>query len=147
MSTYESGIGGGEGRLRRGFRLARLSWNVVEADRSLLLLPAAQLLAAVATFAVVFVPLFFISEEQNSSDLLLVGTGLASLPMNFINTFFGVAFIGVLRKHLAGEQATLSDGLAFARTRLGPIFRWSGWRSACSHASAAAPLPPGSRRR
>ena len=72
-----------------------------------------------------FAPLAIVSAERNSSDLLLVGVGLASLPMNFISTFFGVAFIGVLRKHLAGEPASLSEGIAFARTRLGPIIRWS----------------------
>jgi Family of unknown function (DUF6159) len=115
----------GGGRFARGWRLARLSWNIVERDRSLLALPALMLAACVGAFAVFFLPLAVVASDSGSRMPLLAAAVLIAYPLNFISTFFGVAFVAVLRRHFAGEPASVGDGLSFARTRLGAIAGWA----------------------
>ena len=116
---------GGEGRIARGLRLAKLSWNVVEADWSLLALPFGMLVSSSAAAAAIFGPLAVVAIRDHSTGVLLLGAALAAFPLHLISTFFGVAFVAVLRKRFAGEAATARDGLAFARSRLGAIAGWA----------------------
>ena len=114
-----------EGRFARGWRLAGLSWNVIQSDRSLLALPGLQLLFQLAVVALVFGPFALSAERQDARSLLFVGGVVAMLPLNIVSTFFGVAFVTVLRGRLAGDPVSAREGLRFARSRWRAIVGWA----------------------
>lgn len=55
----------------------------------------------------------------------MLGAVIASYPLTFISTFFGVAFVRVTQQTLAGEPTSLGEGLAWARSRIGVIAAWA----------------------
>jgi Family of unknown function (DUF6159) len=114
-----------EGRMSRGWRLAKESWNVIERDRSLLALPLLSAAATVLAGALIFVPGVYFSFHEHSHVPLLVAAGVAAYPLTFLSTYFSVAFIVVARARLTGEQATVRTGIAAANERLGTIAAWS----------------------
>jgi hypothetical protein len=112
------------GRFGRGLALAAKSWEVIRGDRSLLVLPLLQLLCQAAAVAVV-AGAGYAAHVHVSRLVLLAGVAVTSLPLNFVATFFGVAFVAVVRAHLDGERLSLRDALAFARSRLPAVTGWA----------------------
>jgi hypothetical protein len=102
-----------------------MSWNVIEHDRALLALPALMAFAMLVAAGAIVGPLAWLAADRGSRDILFLAAALIAFPMNFISTFFGVAFVAVVRKRFAGEPASVRDGLAFARSRLRAIVGWA----------------------
>jgi len=75
--------------------------------------------------ALVFGPTLFWWESAGGDVPWLIGGAIGFYILNVISTFFGVAFIAVARRSIAGESWTLSDGWSAARSRLGPILWWA----------------------
>jgi hypothetical protein len=115
----------GEGRFTRGWRLAGQSWAVIRGDRKLLVVPALALCATLAASAVIFGPAFYWIRDSGSRLPLLVAAAIAAYPLTFLATYFGVVFVAIAERRVAGEDATLADGFAAARGRLGAIAAWS----------------------
>src|SRR4051812_970657 len=113
------------GRISRGYRMAVKSWHVIDGHRRLVLLPFLSLIFMLTAAAVIIGPTAFASARDGSRVPLIVGLVVFAFPSNFISTFFGVAFVGEVRAHLAGEPASVRGGLAFARRRLGAIAGWA----------------------
>src|SRR5262249_6361564 len=113
------------GRISRGWHLSKLSWNVIQHDRTLLVLPVLQCLATLGATAALFVPAAYYGVADDSDIPFVVAAILWTYPMTFVSTFFGVAFMAVAKKKLSGEPATLRDGLAAARSRLRQIAAWA----------------------
>lgn len=116
---------GGEGRFRRGIRLARASWDVVRSDRELLLFPALQLASTVVAAFLIFVPAIVASDRAHSRWPIVVAVVVGAYVSNTLGTFFGVGFVAIGRRALAGETATAKEGFRCARARLWPILEWS----------------------
>lgn len=111
------------GRVQRGFRLARASYEVLRADRGLLLLPLLSFLATAAIAAIyagvvwavaglghgtspaVFIPLYFVA--------------------SFIAIFSNAAVVATANLYLQGGQPTLGDGVHVASTKIGKIAAWA----------------------
>jgi hypothetical protein len=113
------------GRIGTGWRLAVKSWNVVEGDRSLLVLPALSLVATLAAALVLFVPAAYFADQDHSHWPFIIAAVIGAYPLTFIATYFGVAFVGVASRRLAGQPATTSDGFDCARARLTVIAQWA----------------------
>lgn len=111
--------------MRRGWALAAKSWNVIQSDRELLVFPAFSLLATLAAAAVLFGPAALIAARDHSGTPFVVAAFLGAYPFTFIATYFGVAFVGVASRRLAGQETEISDGFDCANTRLALIARWA----------------------
>ena len=113
------------GRISRGWHLSKLSWNVIQSDRSLLVLPILQCVAMLVAAAGLFVPAAYSGLADDSSLPFFVACILWAFPATCISTFFGVAFMSVAQKKLSGEPATLRDGLTVAFSRQWQIIGWA----------------------
>ena len=116
--------GGWEGRIARGFRLARVALDVLSSDRRLLLLPMASalcaLLALVATATLA-------RRLQSGSDAVQViaPVWIAAYAVSFITIFFNVALAHVVVRRWHGEPARLADGVGAAGARVVAIAGWA----------------------
>jgi hypothetical protein len=119
-----AGRRGWEGRIARGFRLARIALEVLASDRRLLLLPMLSafcaLLALVATAT-----LARRLHTGPEAVRVIAPVWLAAYAVSFITIFFNVALVHVVAARWRGETAGLADGVAAARGRCGAIAGWA----------------------
>ena len=111
--------------MRRGWELSGKSWNVIQGDRALLVLPLLSVLTTLVAAAIIFAPASYYAVHDHTRAPFILAAVIGSYPFTFIATFFNVAFVAVVRLKLAGEPATVGDGLAVARSRIGAIAAWS----------------------
>lgn len=121
-------------RLSNGWQLAKLSYQTINENRSLLLLPVFSGIALIATLATFFGGTFFLIGDQidtlMNDDQYGAALGYALifiyyLVSFFVAVFFNTALIHCAIKILNGEEATIGDGVAFAWSRVGKILAWS----------------------
>jgi hypothetical protein len=121
-------------RFSRSLSLARSSWDVLVADKKLLLFPLlsglACLLIVVGIFAPLSLALFFagvLIDAQGNANLFV------TVPLLFVYyfvTWFVVIFcnsalVSCALMHFNGERPTLGDGFRAAWARLPQILAWS----------------------
>jgi hypothetical protein len=113
-----------EGRVARGFRLARVALEVVTSDRRLLLLPA---LATLCSLLALAATAFLADRLHGSADAIRViaPVWIAAYAISFVTIFFNVALVHVVAARWRGETASLRDGLVAARRRLRSIAGWA----------------------
>jgi hypothetical protein len=113
-----------EGRLARGFRLARVSWEVLASDRRLLALP---LMAAVCALGALVATAALARRVHGGPELVhvIAPVWIATYLVSFTTIFFDVALVHVVVRRWQGEPAGLADGLGAAGRRLGAIAGWS----------------------
>jgi len=128
-SAARSGAGapdpaGWEGRLARGFRLARVSWEVLSSDRRLLLLP---LMAALCSLLAILATAVLARRLHVGSDAVQVVAPVwtAAYVVSFVTIFFNVALVHVVVRRWRGEPARLVDGLGAAGARAFAIAGWA----------------------
>jgi Family of unknown function (DUF6159) len=112
------------GRIGRGWKLAKIAFGVVRADSALLTLSVLGGLAALFVALAFLIPAAVLYDREQTAVavvLLVAGAYLAT----FLGVYFGVALAAAAAKVLDGQDATVADGLAAARTRLGPIAGWA----------------------
>ena len=116
-------------RISRGFRLLGASWQVLKADRELLILPLISFVAiaiVAATFAGVdFGVGGFLDKgtEPGLVDYLLLGGFY--FAAYFVSIFFNAAVVGAATIRLSGGDPTVRDGLRLASSKLGKIAGWA----------------------
>ena len=115
---------GWEGRIARGFRLARVSLEVLAADRRLLVLP---LMAALGALAALVATATLARQVHVGPDVvqIVAPVWLAAYLVSFTTIFFNVALVHVICRRWQGEPAGVKDGLAAAASRVGAIAGWS----------------------
>lgn len=117
---------GSVNRIGRGFRLMRASWQVLKADRELILLPVLAFMAIAAAAASLFA----------LASAVGPGTGRSAVPRlafifvflfatHFIGIFANAAVVGAATIRLAGGDPTVGDGLRLATSRAGKIAGWA----------------------
>ena len=114
-------------RISNSLRLARASWEVLRADRELVIFPIVSAIAAAILVALFAIPLwavgFFDNIEESGSP------GAASYVVLFlfyvvlytIINFCNAALVGAALVRLRGGDPTAADGFRLAVRRLGPI--------------------------
>ena len=110
-------------RVRRGFRLARASFEVLKADRGLLLLPLLSFVAIAIVAAVYAGGVWAVTG---------FGRGMSPawiIPLYFIASFIAIfsnaAVVATANLQLQGGTPTLGDGIHIAATRLNKLLGWS----------------------
>jgi hypothetical protein len=113
------------GRISRGWALAKRSWAVLRADRSLVWFPVISGLATLGAAAVIFGPAAAIYSSGSSEAVIIVAVVIGAFVLTWIAVFFNTALAAAASKSLAGQDTTLSDGLSVARSRIGVITQWA----------------------
>jgi hypothetical protein len=126
-------------RVRRSWELMREAAEVLRQDRGLVLFPILSGVFSLLATLTFIIP-FFVARLLDQSAR--GGTGARSAPSSlgpyyylvlfasylvtyFIVVFFNSGLVACVRKRLAGEPATVRDGLAAAFSHFGRIFEWA----------------------
>lgn len=113
------------GRFSRGWALTKKSWAVLKADRSLLVFPVIAGIATVIAAVIIFTPAVLASDGGDRSAPLIVAGIVAAYLTTFIAVFCNTALAACAARGLEGHDTSVSEGIAAARARLGPIVAWS----------------------
>jgi hypothetical protein len=118
-------------RIKRGWGLTKKSWRLLKEHPSLLRFP---LYGGVATtlLAVVFLGpgLYLWDEDQFAGAIPIIAIGVYVL--SFVGFYFSVGLAACADMIFRGQEATVGDGLAVARTRLRQISGWAAVSAAIS---------------
>ncbi|HEY4279211.1 MAG TPA: DUF6159 family protein [Conexibacter sp.] len=115
----------GTSRIGRGWALAKQSWAVLRADRSLLLFPIVSACVLLAAALIVAGPGVVLLATDTAKPVAYVLWAIAVYLLTFIGIWFNVALAAAASKSLDGHDTTLSDGFSVARQRTGVIARWA----------------------
>jgi hypothetical protein len=113
------------GRIRTGWRLAKDSWTVLRADRSLAVFPALSTAFATVALALTLTPGLVWSEAVDQDWIVLPFMVVGAYVTTFFVVYFNVALAGATRLSMDGRDTTVADGLAVARERRGLIAQWA----------------------
>ncbi|WP_420611430.1 DUF6159 family protein [Candidatus Spongiisocius sp.] len=113
-------------RFSNSLALARSSWQVLKADKELILLPIISGIASVIVAITFIVPVFV----AGAGDGTMTGTSLlALLPMYFvlayITIFFNAALVSAANERLEGGDPTIGSAIRGAAGRAGKIVPWA----------------------
>ena len=118
-------------RIKRGWGLTKKSWGLLNDNRELIRFP---LYGAVATIvpAIVFLGpgLYLFDQDELAGAIPLVVIGVYALSV--IGFFFSVALAACADMIFRGQQATVGDGIAVARSRFPQICGWAAVSTAIS---------------
>ncbi len=113
------------GRIGRGWDLTKKSWSVVRSQRALLTFTVISVVAAIVCALVFFgtgAGLIAITDSPwVGLPLMIIGVYLVIV----VGVFCGVGLSACTARALDGETVTVGDGIAVARSRLGPILAWA----------------------
>lgn len=115
----------GRGRIGRGWALAKQSWAVLRADRSLALFPVIAAVAMLAAALVIAGPGVVLAATDTATPVAIVLWAVAVYVLAFIGIYCNVALAAAASKSLDGHDTTLSDGFSVARGRTGVIAKWA----------------------
>lgn len=118
-------------RIKRGWALTKKSWGVLNSHRELARFP---LYGAVATIPLAFVflgpGLYFLEKDALGGAIPLLVIGVYVLSV--VGFYFSVGLAAAADMIFRGEQASVSDGLAVARSRFSQICGWAAVSTAIS---------------
>ena len=121
-------------RLSTGWELAKISFDTINKNRSLLLFPVFSVISLVLVLVTFAGGSFFLfgdeiramADNEQFGNALSIGAIFLYYLINFfIIVFFNSALIYCAVKVLNGEETTLGDGISFANARIGKIFGWA----------------------
>jgi hypothetical protein len=111
-------------RFKQGWELTKKSWALLRSHRELFRFPIYAALAAIVIVVLTVGPGFYLIEDgQPVVGGLLVAIGL--YLSSFIAVYTGVGLAATADAIFHGRDATVSDGFALARERVGAIAGWA----------------------
>jgi uncharacterized protein DUF6159 len=118
-------------RIRRGWGLTKKSWALLSENRSLIRFP---LYGAVATtlLGIVFLGpgLYLFDQDELAGAIPLIVIGVYVLSV--VGFYFSVGLAACADMIFRGQEATVADGLAVARSRFAQICGWAAVATAIS---------------
>jgi len=118
-------------RIKRGWALTKKSWGLLREHPSLIRFP---LYGAVATTLLAIITLgpglYLWDEDQLAGAIPLIVLGVYVL--SFVGFYFSVGLAACADMIFRGQEASVSDGLAVARTRIAQISGWAAVSAAIS---------------
>jgi hypothetical protein len=115
-------------RISRTIELAKASWQVLKADKELLLLPVLSLIATILVAATFLAPILLGGDATALEDPGPVGYVLlfaAYVVLAFITIFFNAALVHAANERLDGGDPTLGSAIRGALMRVGRILPWA----------------------
>jgi len=114
------------GRWRRGWDLAKASWNLLRSHKSLIAFPILGSIFGFIAALLIFAPgvAIYAADEKASWAMIPFGL-LAAYAATFFAIFFSVALASCTAKAIDGQEVTVGSGIADARQRIGVIAGWA----------------------
>jgi hypothetical protein len=115
-------------RIARTIELAKASWQVLKADKELLLLPVLSLIATIAVALTFLAPILLTGGATAIEDPGPVGYALlfvGYVVLAFITIFFNAALVHAANERLGGGDPTLGSAIRGALLRVGRILPWA----------------------
>lgn len=118
-------------RAANGWEIAKGSFKVLNANRSLIIFPILSGLSLVLVLALLLAGVLGFRESANEflvGDNKLMGillTFLYYLVNYFVIVFFNTALTHCVSQYFNGEQVSVKEGMAHSFTRLPAIFSWA----------------------
>lgn len=124
-------------KIERGKALTAQSWEVLKSDSSLLLFPVLSTISGIVAMGVILVPTLGLRGLEQLADQKHQMSYLMQDPIHylavfgavyvatFIGVFFNVALAACAVRAMRGEDTSVSEGLAAAFGRIGPILGWT----------------------
>jgi hypothetical protein len=124
------------GALSRGWTLTKQSWAVLGSDRSLVIFPILATIFAVLAAGAIWLAAGIVTVALNggidnsgidndNSPAYLIASVATIYVSTFIAIFFNVALAACAVRSLRGEDTKVSEGMAAAFGRIGPILGWT----------------------
>lgn len=118
-------------RIKRGWGLTKKSWALLNENRELIRFPLFGALATTVPAIVFLGPgLYLFDKDQLAGAIPLVVIGVYALSV--VGFYFSVGLAACADMIFRGQQATVSDGLAVARSRFAQICGWAAVSTAIS---------------
>jgi hypothetical protein len=111
-------------RIRRGWKLTKKSWGLLRENPALVRFPLYGGVATIVCAIVVVGPgIYLIEDDQTVFGGALAVIGFYLLAV--IGTYFSVGLAAAANMIFQGQEASVGDGLAVARTRFSQIAGWA----------------------
>lgn len=118
-------------RIKRGWGLTKKSWGLLNSHRELIRFPLYGAVAMIPLAILFFAPGLYLLDQDayaGAVPLLIVGVYVLSV----IGFYFSVGLAAAANMIFAGQEATVADGLAVARSRFAQICGWAAVSTAIS---------------
>jgi Family of unknown function (DUF6159) len=120
-------------RFKKGFRLVGAAWDVLKADRELLVLPILSFLSAAALMVLLFFGLFAddLSVLRDNGPLQAptavdwIVIALVTYALSYVTIFFNVALVCAADDRMTGGDPTVRSALSDAWRHAGAIAPWA----------------------
>lgn len=109
-------------RIRNSFALAKSSWEVLKADKELVLLPVISGIATLIVAATFILPILMAGDLTRVSFLLLV---VMYFVLAYITIFFNAALISAANERLEGGDPTIRSAIRGAARHAGRMVPWA----------------------
>jgi Family of unknown function (DUF6159) len=123
-------------RIKRGWGLTKKSWGLLNSHRELIRFPLYGAVAMIPLAILFFAPGLYLLDQKTyggAIPLLIIGVYVLSV----ISFYFSVGLAAAANMIFAGQEATVGDGLAVARSRFAQICGWAALSTAISVLMAA----------
>jgi hypothetical protein len=118
-------------KIKRGWALTKKSWGVLNEHRELIRFPLYGALATIVPAILFLGPGFYLfDKDQLAGAIPLVVIGVYALSV--VGIYFSVGLAACADMIFRGQQATVGDGLAVARSRFAQICGWAAISTAIS---------------
>jgi hypothetical protein len=118
-------------RIKRGWGLTKKSWALLNSHRELIRFPIYGAVAMIPLAILFFAPgLYFLDQKTygGAVPLLIIGVYVLSV----VSFYFSVGLAAAANLIFSGQEATVADGLAVARSRFAQICGWAALSTAIS---------------
>lgn len=114
------------GRFGRSIQLLKASWEVLKADKELMMLPVISAIASMIVGATFILPIALTSGFNGEPGPVQYVIGFVFyLVLSFITIFFNAALVHAANDRLEGRDPTLKTAILGAASRIGAIFSWA----------------------
>ncbi len=112
-------------RIATGWRLAKASWALLRADRSLAIFPALSTAFIAVALALTLTPGLVAEAAMDKDWVVLPFMLVGGYGATFFVVYFNVALAAATRLSMDGRDTKTADGLAVARERRDLIAKWA----------------------
>jgi hypothetical protein len=123
-------------RIKRGWGLTKKSWALLNSHRELIRFPLYGAVAMIPLAILFFAPGLYLLDQNTYAGaipILILGVYVLSV----ISFYFSVGLAAAANMIFSGQEATVADGLAVARSRFAQICGWAALSTAISVVMAA----------